>query len=515
MKKETYRETKYAGIKELLDGSGYVAVLYYGRQPRLEKKTGKFVMKQIKTQKRFKTLKEARQAMAEAEMARKVGTNTSGIKSVKFSDMTEDFKGSERYKGLDDNYRKHYDNYINHFVDFFGDTDVRNISVIDMENYYRFQLERGNLITAKKNMDGTVNKKEGITINTVQKHKTAAKRIWEFMIDAGVYGVTENIAEKSNVPKAEIVIDGKIKKVSKIPYHPRSLTLDELNYTLNDAVRHEFDRSIVLMTGLGAIGGLRHSEIAGLQVGKVRHDGLMSISDEIWDMSGYDREYYREHDEFMMVDTAIMDNRVKFPKNGIVRVVAVPRPLKEILDYAMEQRMEVLAITGGELSGSDNVYLPLINIIRNQPLNSQKLSRKWSEYQERRNRRMEESGLTPIPVIRFHDLRHTFSNLTKPVTFEWERSYNMGHKVLGDNTTNKVYINDRIMNRDNILRFFNENIKIDWNSAMHKKINEKGSRAYVNGSGHLVISTEAVEERKKQEKKFVFKEDELVELLGS
>lgn len=158
MKKEMYRETKYAGIKELLDGSGYVAVLDYGRQPRLEKKTGKFVMKQIKTQKRFKTLKEARQAMAEAEMARKVGTNTSGIRSVKFSDMTEDFKGSERYKGLDDNYRKHYDNYINHFVDFFGDTDVRDISVIDMENYYRFQLERGNLVTAKKNMDGTVNK---------------------------------------------------------------------------------------------------------------------------------------------------------------------------------------------------------------------------------------------------------------------------------------------------------------------------------------------------------------------
>ena len=50
---------------------------------------------------------------------------------------------------------------------------------------------------------------------------------------------------------------------------------------------------------------------------------------------------------------------------------------------------------------------------------------------------------------------------------------------------------------------------------MHKKINEKGSRAYVNGSGHLVISTKEMEERKKQNKKFVFKEDELVELLGN
>lgn len=91
----------------------------------------------------------------------------------------------------------------------------------------------------------------------------------------------------------------------------------------------------------------------------------------------------------------------------------------------------------------------------------------------------------------------------------------MGHKVLGDNTTNKVYINDRTMERGNIIKFFNENIKIDWDRAMHKKINVEGSRAYVNGSGHLVISTKEMEERKKQHKKFVFKEDEMVELLGN
>jgi hypothetical protein len=35
--------------------------------------------------------------------------------------------------------------------------EVSKISVIDMENYYRFQMERGNLNTAKKNKDGTVN----------------------------------------------------------------------------------------------------------------------------------------------------------------------------------------------------------------------------------------------------------------------------------------------------------------------------------------------------------------------
>ena len=119
MKQGTYKETDYVGIKELLDGSGYVAVLDYGRQPRVDKKTGKIVIKQIKKQRKFKKLKEAREAVAEAAMERKMGSNTSGIRSTKFSDMTEDFKKSERYKNLEENYRKHYANYISHFIDFF------------------------------------------------------------------------------------------------------------------------------------------------------------------------------------------------------------------------------------------------------------------------------------------------------------------------------------------------------------------------------------------------------------
>ena len=119
MKQGMYENTNYAGIKKLLGKPGYVAVLDYGRQPRVDKKTGKMVIKQIKKQKHFDTLKEARQAMAEAAMERKMGSNTSGIRSTKFSDMTEDFKKSERYKNLEENYRKHYDNYISHFIDFF------------------------------------------------------------------------------------------------------------------------------------------------------------------------------------------------------------------------------------------------------------------------------------------------------------------------------------------------------------------------------------------------------------
>lgn len=506
-----------SGIYKVTKGKEirYIAVCDYGRQQKFDKKTGKTLLKQVKTERIFSTLKEARKAKADAVEKRGIAINTSGIKSKKFCDAVEDFKNSERYKELDKSYQDHFINYINHMKDFFGETKVDKISVVDMENYYAYQLERGNLSTAKKNKDGTVNKKEGISVNTLAKHKTGAKHIWEFMIDAKVYGVTENIAEKSRIPKVEINIDGKKKKVSKVPYHPRSLTLDELNYTLNDAIQHEFDRSVAVMIGLAAIGSLRHSEVVGLQIGKWKHDSYMKIAPEIWDYSGYDREYYEKHSDFIMVDTAVMCNEVKFPKYNIVRIIANPKPLQEILDYAMEQRAEALEITGRELTSEEPVYLPLINIIDGRKLNSQKLSRKWSEYQVRRNKRMMKEGLTPIPHIRYHDLRHTFSDLTKACAFEWERSYNMGHKVKGDNTTNRTYINDRRIDRKNIFRFFNENIKIDWERAMRKSINSEGNTVCVDGSGHLVFSDAERKIRKEQGKKCIYKEEELEQMFGA
>ena len=492
----------------------YIAVCDYGRQPKLDRKTGKMLLKQVKTELSFLTLKEARKAKADAVKARSIAVNTSGIRSKKFCDAVEDFKNSSRYRELDKSYQDHFINYINHMVDFFGEREVDTISVVDMDNYYVYQLERGNLDSAKRNKDGTVNKKEGISVNTLAKHKTGAKRIWEFMIDAKVYGVTENIVERSRIPKVEINIDGKRKKVSKVPFHPRSLTLDELNYTLNDAIQHEFDRSVAVMIGLAAIGSLRHSEVIGLQIGKWKHDEYMEISPEIWDYSCYDKELYQNDSSVIMIDTAIMSNETKFPKYNTVRVVANPEPLQKILDYAMEQRLEALKLTGRELTSKDSVYLPLINIIDGRELNSQKLSRKWSEYQGRRNKRMEKEGLEPIPHIRYHDLRHTFSDLTKAYAFEWERSYNMGHKVKGDNTTNRVYINDRSMDRRNIIKFFNENIKIDWEKAMQKSISNKGGAVYVNGSGHLVFSEAEKKRRKEQGKKCIYKEEELEQMFG-
>ncbi len=517
--KYKYIETKHEGIKEVVSGQGgYLVFLDYGRKQKVNKKTGELQYRQDKSLKRVDTLKEAKALRREAEEIREGGIKRKTSKAY-FNEMVEEYKQTAEWMDSTQSAKDHYNNYFRHLCDYFVNVQPKDITKIDIENYFLWQLERGKRPTAKKNKDGSVNKKEGISVNTLGKHKCALKKLWNYMIDSKKYGVTENIVPSARLPKVEICIDGKKKKVSKIQYHPRSLTLDELNYTLNDAAQNEFDRSILLMAALASIGSLRHSEVLGLKVGKFMHDGYMSVTDEAMEEGGFDRAYYEADDNLMLIDTAIVrigsSDVEKLPKGDKVRVAAVPECLKEIVEYALEQRKEVYSIIGKEMESSENLYMPLINIIDSRPLNSQKMGRKWKEYQQRRNKRMEKEGLEPIPEIRYHDLRHTHSNLLKEHVMQWEISYNMGHTVVTpgmDNTTVKVYWNDRQPHRENIIRYFDDNIKIDWGKALHKPINGEGSRVSVNASGHLVVSSEETQERKKQGRKFIYKEEEMEQL---
>ena len=130
--------------------------------------------------------------------------------------------------------------------------------------------------------------------------------------------------------------------------------------------------------------------------------------------------------------------------------------------------------------------------------------------QIRRNKRMIDQGLEPIDLIRLHDLRHTHSILAKRVVPTWHISDNMGHKLpeVLNNTTTKFYWLDRHPDRDNIIKFFDEIININWDEAMNIPINRDNGKISINGSGHLVISKEETERRKNNGLNFVFKEED-------
>lgn len=507
----------------------WVACLDRGWKLKPDKKTGMMIPKQDKTEKKCLTLKQARQARREAEEERerfKKEAKTGGAeekvreKGATFKEGAEDFMKSLRFQEESTSYQLHMKNHFNHMWEYFKGKKVKEITTIDIEGYFMYQKEKGNLPSAKKNRDGTVNKKEGISVNTISKHKTTLKKMWEFMEDSECYGVSKKIVERALLPKVTMIVDGKNLTCSKVPYHARTLTMEEFNYTLNDAIQNEFDRSIAVMIALAGIGGLRSSEVVGLTMGKYSHD-MISIAPEIYDISGYDPEYYKNHPELMMIDTAVVklggEKVTQLPKGQKIRVAGIPEPLREVIDYAMEQRKEIRDIMGKEITENEQVYLPLVNIYREEELNCEKLPTKWKEYQNRRNKRMRKQGLEEIPIIRFHDLRHTESNSMKMSVPPYEISLNMGHDLPPEikNVTSMVYWNDSRPYRENIIRFFNENVKIDWDKAMRRKINEEGCRAYINGSGHLIVKDEEVERRKKQRKRFVFKEQDYINMLGN
>lgn len=512
----SYIDTEHEGIKRVVSPQGgYLVFLDYGRQYRPDKKTGTLVLRQCKSTKRVETEAEAKRLRREAEAIRN-GESTYDGKPVdkKFIEAVDDFKASLRYQDLSDGYQEHGDNYLRHAISFFANLEPKEISITDMEGYYRYLLEHGNK-NPRVTKKGKKNP-EGLSLSSISKHRTFLKKVWEFFLDSNKYGVKSNVAELAKLPKVELVIDGKVKKTSVIKPKSRPLTLEELNYTLNDLVQNEFDRSIVLAVGLSAIGSLRHSEVNGLRCGKFYHNELMKITDDACEYGGFDRKYYEEHDNLMFIDTAIMKIRgkpiEKLPKNDRIRVSAVPDCLKQIVEYAMEQRKQVYALNGKAIGSNEPLYYPLVNIIKGGSVPADKLSRKWGAYQVRRNKRMKAAGLEPIPIIKFHELRHTHSNLCKIKVPSWEISNNMGHVIPDANTTQKVYWSDRQPYRDDIIEFFDNIIKIDWDKALRVSINGENSRVTVNGSGHLVIGREETKRRRSRGLKFVFKEEELEDM---
>jgi len=424
--------TKVTNIFKIINfKGGYLVRCNYGKVEKIDKKSGtKKVVNEI-TLKVVDSFSEAKKLLNEVESIR-FGRKENGIactlpiikKKVTLEDVIADFKKDRAYTELSKTYQKHYNNYFNHIIDFMGYKEPKAITVRDIEEYYEYQLKRGNLSTAKKNKDGSISKKEisesnpeGISVNTLGTHKSALKNIWQFMIKKGGYGIDTNIVVFSEIPKIEIEIDGKKIKTRRIEPKQTPLTLEQLNYTLNDALQNEHDRSIALMIALGSIGGLRRSETVALKIGRYYHDERMKIGDGMWMLNDFRnlKDYYMEHDELILIDEAIVSNGediLGFPKENIIRMVAKPKCLKEIVEYAMEQRKQVCDAMGIDIGSDERLYLPLVNVLQRTVYNSNKLSRKWKEYQQRRNKRMEKKGLEPIPIVRYHDLRHTHSELS-------------------------------------------------------------------------------------------------------
>lgn len=512
-------KTKYAGIYKIIDPkNGYLCTLDFGRVPKINKTTHKVELKQCKTNKVAETLQEALDYQKNAEKTRnerKYGLRTpcelTTKNRAKVSDVIKEYEKSSRFLDYKKDYQRYQINHLNHFEERCGNYEFKKVNTTDIENYYKYLQEVGNYVIVK---DGE-NQRVGLSLSSIQKHRVTLRQLWDFALDAGVVGVYKNVVDRAQLPKEVIMVGGKAVVTNKIKPKTRSYNLEEVNYTLNDLIQNEKDRNCALLFALGVIGGLRRGEVSALKIGKVFHDERMDVDEELFDYGGYDYEYYRSNPNLMFIDENRVDGYgeidMRLPKCNKVRIVAVPEVLKEIINWALEQREDFVKATNTDFE-SDYIYYPLVNVIKKNIPRPKNIYKRWMEYQKRRNKRMIEKGLEPIQIIRFHDLRHTHANLLKESVMDWKISYNLGHSLEGS-TTKTVYMSDERPDRDAICKFFDENIKIDWSKAPSDSFSDPDNVFVINNSGHLITSSEDKNRIKKLGLKLVLTEEELNDLI--
>lgn len=447
-RKEDYEPTRYKGIKKRKKDGKYSVVLDLGIQPVKSRKTGNIHMSHKTTERIFDNISDARAAQVQNEQCKRDKKVPYQNQHVTFNAGLDDFitKEGQFWK---DSYRLHIMNHIRHFREFFGKMYICDLSVQAVYDYFTYLQGYGNMATGKGK------KTEGISPNTYPKHKTSLRKVFEFFLNNDVYyGYPKefNLADRVDL-KA---------RYDKIPVIRKSLSLEEVNITLNDIICNEPDRSIAVLFALGAIGGLRRGEIAGLQYKDFYYsENLMYIHNSKIDLNGKDKE--------------------KLPKNEKVRYAAVPQVLKDIINFETEQRKKILGID--EIQGEDYVFRPVNCLMEDRLPRACKINKKCNEYESRRNKRLKAQGMEGIESIRVHDLRHTHSNLLKSSVPFYMISYNMGHS-LHYNTTTNIYFNDKGHERGEILSFFDNEIKPDWGRC--KKPLGRGD-FHKNGSGHYIV----------------------------
>ena len=419
-RKDEYEATEYPGIKKRIKDGKYLVVIDLGRQPKLDKKTGEMVLKQCKTQKLFDKLKDAKAYQGENAAIKKNQKVSKVAGTVTFRQAIADYD-AKYSSGWSASYTAQKKNQGRRMVAYFGDTDVRDIDTLAIEDFFEWCRTPNEVYTTT------------LGNNTLQKYKTHMSDIWKFMKKGKKYGITENV-----------VLDADYGDVSK--FNATILTADQIKYVLQYITRCEKDYSVFCLFAVPALSGLRRGELCGLR----------------WMDIDFENKLIDVAQQRAQIGSKVL---IKVPKMGNdngkdreerrQRYAALPDALAFLLQKVKEQQTEIM---GKPPRPEDYVYRTKMNMVRGDLPRPGKVSKRFRELLVRCNKVREINNLEPLPLIRMHDLRHTFislcinSNQVSPLKV----SANCGHttKEKNESTTTKVYWHDD-KDRTDILNFLN------------------------------------------------------------
>lgn len=419
-RKDEYRATDRPGIKQRIKDGKYLVVIDLGRQPKLDKKTGEIVLKQCKTQRIFDTLKEAKAYQGANDKAKEKNKVSKVANKVTFRNAIADYN-AKYSSGWSPSYAAQKKNQARRMVAYFGDTDVRKIDTLDIEDFFDWcRVPNEVYPTALCN-------------NTIEKYKTHLSDIWKFMKKGRKYGVTENVVLDADVGE-------------KDHFEASILSIDQIKYYLWYITHCEKDYSTLALFGVPTLAGLRRGELCGLQ----------------WKDIDFEKKVIDVARQRMQADSKIITKVPKMGKdNGKdrferrQRYAALPDHLATLLLKVKEQHTEIL---GCEPGPEDFVYRTKMNLVKSDLPRPGKVSKRFDELQERCNKVRKNQELEPFPIIRLHDLRHTFISMCiNGNVSHFQVSANCGHrnKDRHMSTTIKTYWHDND-DRTEILEFINK-----------------------------------------------------------
>lgn len=413
MRKDEVKETGIAGIKQRIKDGKYVVSLDLGREIVTDPKTGKRRERQKKSTRVVNTLKEAKALIGENNAAKRRKKITGATGKVYIETVINDYKAKyyESDKNWSDSYKQQKNSQHKHFINYFGNMDLKKVDTADIEDYFLYCQNDINLCA-----------------NTIQKHKCHLIDLWRFMKkNYSKYGINENV-----------VLDADYGKIQR--YKATALTIEQINTLLTQCLLED-DRSVLLMVGLPVLAGMRRSELCGLKREKIDLEKKEILVDKAR----------------VQISTGSIE---KLPKGEKTRVTCICDVLEKMIRLVYEQQEEWTQ--GKQISCGDYVYLTKTNLINDYLPHPGKVSRRFRELQRRINKRLEKAGEEPLPLIRLHDLRHSFiSVLLNSGEVNPFQVYGCAGHVIEDNTSTKTYWHDQ-GSRQEILDFLNENIKVDF-----------------------------------------------------
>ena len=418
MRKDEVKETGIAGIKQRIKDGKYVVSIDMGREMITDPKTGKRRERQKKTTRVVNTLKEAKALIGENNAEKRSRKISGATGKVYMEQVIEDYKGKyyNSKKNWSESYKYQKNAQHKHFITFFGNMDLKKVDTATIEDYFLYCQDD-----------------LGLSANTIQKHKSHLIDIWRFMKkNYAKYGIEKNVVLEADF--------GKIEK-----YEAIALKLEQIDTLLNQCLLED-DRSVLLMVGLPLLAGMRRSELCGLKYDKIDF----------------------EH-KTILIDTARVQLNTgsfeKLPKGDKTRITCICTVLERFLKLSFEQQEDWKQ--GKQLKVGDYVYLTKTNIVNDYLPHPGKVSRRFKELQNRINKRLVKENREPLPLIRLHDLRHTFvSTLLNSGKVNPFQVYGCAGHTIEDNTSTSVYWHDQ-GDRQEIINYWNEHLNVDF-SVLNK-----------------------------------------------